>query len=347
MIYILAAIVAAGVLVFVHELGHFILAKLFGMPVEIFSIGYGRPIIKFKRGQTVYGIGAFPLGGYVKITGMDPREIELLPENKKSSFKLQPYWKRAIVASGGPLANIFLAAFLFAAIFMIGIPTPTTTIERVLPNSPAKEAGFRPGDKIIAIDKKAVSNWEEIILTIRRTKKKEMEFEVLRNSQKIALPTSIAQREGVNFIGVVARTSREINRLGLLRSLYQGLIWTGIMTAGVIKALYLLIIGELPFRPVSPIGIVQITSQAAARGINTFLEFLSFITIVLGITNFLPIFPLDGGRVAMWTVERIKRSPLKTQTVVIIQVIGIGLLVVLVTSALYLDIFRPLPSPFE
>jgi regulator of sigma E protease len=347
MIYILAAIVAAGVLVFVHELGHFILAKLFGMPVEIFSIGYGRPIIKFKRGQTVYGIGAFPLGGYVKITGMDPREIELLPEDKKSSFKLQPYWKRALVASGGSLANIFLAVFLFAVIFMIGIPTPTTTIERVLPNSPAKEAGFRPGDKIIAVDKKAVSKWEEVILSIRRTKKKEMEFKVLRNNQEIALRTSITQREGVNFIGVVARTSREISRLGLLESLYQGLIWTGIMTAGVVKAFYLLLIGQMPFRPVSPIGIVQITSQAAAHGINTFLEFLAFITIVLGITNLLPIFPLDGGRMAMWTVERIKGSPLKTQTVVIIQVIGIGLLVVLVMSALYLDIFRPLPSPFE
>ncbi|MFZ3062369.1 MAG: site-2 protease family protein [Actinomycetota bacterium] len=347
MIYILIAIIAAGVLVLVHEFGHFALAKLFGMPVEIFSIGYGRPIIKFKRGETVYGIGAFPLGGYVKIIGLDPRERELLPEDKKSSFKLQPYWKRALVVSGGPIANILLAAFLFAAIFMIGVPTPTTTIEKVLPNSPAKEAGFRAGDKIIAVEKKTVSNWKEVVTTIRRTEKKELEFQVLRKSQKMTLRAALAKREGVNFIGVVARTSREVSRLGLLKSLYQGLIWAGLMTAGVVQAFYLLIIGKLPFRPVSPIGIVQITSQAAAQGINTFLEFLAFITIVLGITNFLPIFPLDGGRVVMWTVEKIKGSPLKTQTVVIVQVIGIGLLVVLLTSAVYLDIFRPLPTPFK
>lgn len=347
MIFVLIAILAAVFLLLVHEFGHFIMAKLFGIPVETFTLGYGRPFLKFKWRKTTYGIGAFPLGAYVKIPGMDPREKELLSEEKKATFKLEPFWKRIMVVSGGPLANIFLAAFLFAAMFMVGVPQPTTVIEKVLPSSPASQAGLKSGDKITAIDNKRVEAWEDAVKAIRASKRKEIEIEVLRRGKKLAFVPKIAKKEGINYIGIQVKESAEPKRLGFFSSLYQGLVWTFLLTVSFFEAIFLTIIGKLPFRPVSPIGIVQITSQAAQHGTIVFLDFLAFITIVLGISNFLPIFPLDGGRVLLWAIERIKGSSLKMQTVVALQVVGVGLLLVIVVSALYLDIFQPLPSPFK
>lgn len=347
MIFVLIAILAAVFLLLVHEFGHFVMAKLFKIPVDVFTLGYGRPFLKFKWRETTYGIGAFPLGAYVKIPGMDPREKELLSEEEKVSFKLQPFWKRVVVVSGGPLANIFLAAFLFAAMFMIGTPTPTTVIEKVMPSSPALRAGLKAGDKITAVDGKRVKTWEDAVKGIRGSTKKTVKIEVLRKGKRFSFVSKIAKKEGINYIGIQVKESAKPNRLGFFASLYQGFVWTVLATAGFIQALALVIVGKLPFRPVSPIGIVQITSQAAQHGIIVFLDFLAFITIVLGISNLLPIFPLDGGRVLLWAIERVKGSSLKMQTVVTLQVIGIGLLVVIVVSALYLDIFQPLPSPFK
>lgn len=347
MIFVLIAILAAVFLLFVHELGHFVMAKIFKMPVHTFTLGYGRPFLKFKWKETTYGIGAFPLGAYVKIPGMDPREKELLSEEEVASFKLEPFWKRILVVSGGPLANIFLAVFLFAAMFMVGVPAPTTVIEKVVPSSPAFQAGLKANDKIIAVGGKRIKTWENVVRGIRASKKETIKIEVLRKGKKLAFISKIAKKEGINYIGIQVKESAEPNRLGFFVSLYQGFVWTVLATVSFIQALALMIVGKLPFRPVSPIGIVQITSQAAQHGIIAFLDFLAFITIILGISNFLPIFPLDGGRAFLWTIERVKGSPLKMQTVVTLQVIGIGLLVVIVVSALYLDIFRPLPNLFK
>lgn len=347
MIFVLIAILAAVFLILVHEFGHFVMAKLFKIPVDVFTFGYGRPFLKFKWKGTTYGIGAFPLGAYVKIPGMDPREKELLSEEERASFNLQPFWKRVIVVSGGPLANIFLAVFLFAAMFMIGVPTPTTVIDKVMPSSPAFQAGLKAGDKITAVGGKRVKVWEDAVKGIRASKEKMIKIEVLRKGKKLSFISRIAKKEGVNYIGIQVRESAKRRRLGLFSSLYQGFVWTALATAGFIQALALVIVGKLPFRPVSPIGIVQITSQAAQHGMIAFLDFLALITIVLGISNFLPIFPLDGGRALLWAIERVKGSPLRMQTVVTLQVIGVGLLIVMVVSALYLDIFQPLPSPFK
>lgn len=345
--FIVVAILATAFLILVHEAGHFVLAKAVGVPVDTFTIGYGRPIVKTTIRGTTYGIGAFPLGGYVKINGLDPREAELLPEAEAARFRVHPFWKRLVIVSGGPLANIMLAVFLFAAVFMIGVPQPTTVIEKVLPDSPAAKAGLQANDRITAVDGRRVAEWDDAVNLIRSTKKTQLEVEVQRADKRVRVTTGVSKRQGVNFIGVQVKVSSEASRVGFFRAIYQGVISTFFASIGFVQALYLIIVGKIPFRPVSPVGIVQVTSQAAQHGVIVFLDFLAFITIVLGISNLLPIIPLDGGRVVLWAVERVKGSPVKTATVVILQVIGVGLLIVLVAMALYLDIFQPLPNPFK
>jgi len=347
-LYIIVGLAALSLLVLIHEMGHFLLAKAFKMPVDVFCIGYGKPLpfLKFKRKETTYGIGPFPFGGYVKIPGLDPRETAFLDdESKIKDFILQPYYKRALMAAGGPIANILAAVLIFSLVMMLGVIEPTTTIDKVTKDSPASKAGIRSGDTITAIDGKKVDDWQALVLAIRGTKKRAIDLKIKRKSQTLILKTGIATKEGQQYIGIIPK-ARTV-RYNPFSAFYQGMLSAIITIASLLVSIYLLIVGKLPFRPVSPIGIVQVTSQAARHGLVAFLDFFAFLNIIIGVTNLFPIFPLDGAKIGLWTMERIKGSFFKTRTVVVLQAIGIGLLLVLVLSAVYMDILRPLPDPFR
>ena len=150
MYYIVGIVLLLGVLVFIHEFGHFYIAKLCGMKVETFSIGMGHKILKFKRGETEYALSWLPFGGYVKILGQDPRE-EIPAKDKHRSFSTMPLWKRFAVVIAGPAANFILAFFVFWLLFAKGFPSPSATVHYVYPASSAATAGFEPGDKIVEI----------------------------------------------------------------------------------------------------------------------------------------------------------------------------------------------------
>jgi regulator of sigma E protease len=151
MYYLVGIILLLGILIFIHEFGHFYIAKICGMKVETFSIGMGHKILTFKRGETEYALSWMPFGGYVKIMGQDPREE--VPENEKHrSFSLMPLWKRYAVVIAGPAANFILAFFVFWALFAKGFPSPSATVHFVHPNTPAAVANLQAGDKIIAIE---------------------------------------------------------------------------------------------------------------------------------------------------------------------------------------------------
>lgn len=347
-VYILIGLIALSLLVLIHETGHFLLAKAFKMPVEVFCIGYGKPLpfLRFKYRETVYGIGPVPFGGYVKIPGLDPREPVYMNDDKKSKdFVLQPYYKRAIMAVGGPLANIIAAVFVFSLVMMLGVTEPTTTITSTLSGSPARKAGLQAGDSIVGIDGKKVDSWQDIVLTIRGTKESTVELKIKRKDRLMTITSDIAVKEGQQYIGVVPRANTV--RYGPLSALYQGIVSAAATIVSLLVSIYMLIVGKLPFRPVSPIGIVQVTSQAARHGVSALLDFFAFLNIIIGVTNLFPIFPLDGAKVGLWSIERIKGSDLKTRTVIALQAIGIGILLVLVLSAVYMDILRPLPDPFR
>lgn len=150
MYYIVGILLLLGILIFIHEFGHFYIAKLCGMKVQTFSIGMGHKIFKFVRGETEYVLSWIPFGGYVKILGQDPRE-EIAPEEQHRSFSKMPIWKRFAVVIAGPLANFILAFFVFWALFAKGFPSPSAVVHFVHPGSPAQIAGIQAGDKVVHI----------------------------------------------------------------------------------------------------------------------------------------------------------------------------------------------------
>ena len=168
-ISIVSVIVLLGVLIFAHELGHFLMAKRAGVGVLKFSLGFGPRIIGRKIGETEYLLSLIPLGGYVKLLGESPGE-ELPEEDKKRSFLKQTVWKRIVIVAAGPVFNLLLALSIFTLVNMIGLPVLTTEVGSLQPDSAAIESGIKAGDRIIAIDGKAVTKWDEISEIVSKSK---------------------------------------------------------------------------------------------------------------------------------------------------------------------------------
>jgi regulator of sigma E protease len=345
--YIFLGILVVSVIVVVHEFGHFGFAKLFGIPVEIFCLGYGKPIIKKKIGGTVYGIGPVPFGGYVKIPGLDPREKDLLPEEEQSNFVLYPYWKRVLMVVGGPFANTIMALLIYAIIFMIGVPGVTTTIESVEAKSPAAKAGLRAEDKVAAINGVKVTTWGQSSEKLHSAKGDSVRVTVVRNGKKLTINSKFATKDGIRYIGILAKRTDYNIGMSFFVAVQAAFIWVATLFYEIFKSLFMLLTGRLPFRPMSPVGIVQVTSQAAQHGYIIFLNFVAFISVAIGATNLIPIFPLDGARALIWTVERAIRRQLSNGAVYAYQFTGVGLLLLATMWALYLDIFKALPDPFK
>jgi regulator of sigma E protease len=345
--YILVGILVVSVIVLVHETGHFVFAKMFGLPVEVFCLGYGKPFIKREWRGTVYGIGPFPFGGYVKIPGLDPREKDLLPEDQQEGFVVHPYWKRTLMVVGGPVANTVMAILIYVIIFMIGVPGVTTTIDSVVKDSPAAKAGVKAGDVVTAVDKRTVKKWDDFVNYVRGTSVKTVRLTVRRSGHSVVLTSAIGVRDGVRYIGVQARPTPYNVGMGFIPAVKGAVSWTANLVYQIFHSLWLLLLGKLPFRPLSPVGIVEVTSQAAQHGFIIFMNFVAFISVAIGATNLIPIYPLDGARAVIWTVEAVIRRQLANWAVLTFQYAGVGLLLVVSAWAVYLDIFKAIPDPFK
>ncbi|WP_457644449.1 RIP metalloprotease RseP [Persephonella sp.] len=204
MISVIAFLIMIGILITIHEFGHFLFARLFGVRVEVFSIGFGPPLIKWKGKETLYQIAVIPLGGYVKMYGEDSMTEPVQGEVDKSafedprSFHAKPRWQKILIAFAGPLFNIVLAVILFASAYMIGIHEPKylkdpVVVGYVHPGSVAEKAGIKPYDKIVAVDGKPVQNWKEFTLAIGMKAAKSAVVEIDRNGEKLILNIQVPQ----------------------------------------------------------------------------------------------------------------------------------------------------------
>ncbi|MEW6108414.1 MAG: RIP metalloprotease RseP [Nitrospirota bacterium] len=183
------AIVLLGILIFVHELGHFLFAKLLGVKVLKFSLGFGPKIVGKTLGETEYRISALPLGGYVKMLGEEPGE-ELQESDKPRAYNHQPVWKRFLIVFSGPVFNIFFASFILSLIFLSGIPLPYADVGTVAENSPAARAGLMTGDRVLEIDGKAMESWNDVVISVIDSSGRELLFKVRRGKEIIALPVN-------------------------------------------------------------------------------------------------------------------------------------------------------------
>ena len=350
---IISFIIVLGLLIFVHEFGHFFFAKLFKVKVLKFSLGFGPRLIGRKVGETEYQISAFPLGGYVNMLGENPGD-KSEPAEQERTFSAKPVWQRFVIVAAGPIFNLAFAVLLFFMIFAaVGMPHPVpgTTIGEISPDSPAAAAGLSKGDAIIAINGNAIEEWEELSRLIRDSEGREVALTVRRGNEVFATVGVPDRQEVKNIFGEVVG---QRYMLGITRSsetVYQPISLPGAMAAGLeqtwsliwltLVAIVKMIQQIIPASELGgPILIAQLAGQQMEVGWINFVYFIALISINLGILNLLPIPILDGGHLVFFTVEAITRRPVSMKVREIAQQVGLVLLISLMFFVFYNDIMR-------
>lgn len=342
----LSAIVILGLLIVVHEYGHFISARLVGVRVEKFSIGFGPKLISKQAGDTEYIISAIPLGGFVKFYG-DTNEGEKL-ENEEDAFLNQPVWKRLIIVSAGPVFNIVLAVALAAGAALYGLPEGSRIIDKVVDDTPAKSAGLLEGDRIDAIDGVVIDTWREVQDVIRQSPEKSLDFEIARGSELLTISIVPAEHTAkgidgkditIGRIGVIPRQIVKSYPLG--EAAYKGVEWTWGVVKLTVWAISKLITREIAADQIAgPVGIMQMAGQAAQTGLANLALFIAMISVNLGILNLLPIPVLDGGHLLFFSIEAVVGRPVKPKYQEMAQQVGIFMLLGLMALAFYNDFAR-------
>jgi len=345
---VIAAVVGLGVLIVFHEFGHFLLAKLSGVGVLTFSVGFGPKLWVKKKGETEYALSAFPLGGYVKMVGEDPDE-EVPQADIEKSFAHKSLLKRIAIVVAGPGFNLLLAVLLLMVVFTFyGVPVMSTQISGVEKGSPAEKAGIVKGDRVTAIDGKPVSQWEDLSSTIKSSGGRALNLEVRRGTENVNITVKPDRKEGRNvfgerkddwIIGISSQVAIEKGNAGLaiVRAFYQTYDYSRI----TLMAFYKMLLGDVSPRNIGgPILIAQMAGQQAQEGLGSFLAFLAVLSINLGVLNLLPIPVLDGGHLLFFTVEAVIRKPVSIKYRELAQQVGICLLALLMVYAFYNDIVR-------
>lgn len=345
---VLAFILVLGPLIFVHELGHFLIAKLFGVRVLKFSLGFGPKVVGRRVGETEYLLSAFPLGGYVKMYGESPGE-EVDQDQRPFSFSHKPVWQRFLVVLAGPLSNLLFAVFLFFALFAgAGVPQPVNEalIGHVGQDSPADRAGLKAGDLILSINGTPVQAWAEVSSLIRLGKGQPVTIVVRRQEAVLTLTGQPTLEEEKNVFGEVIdtryilgiRVADTVVRLPVGEALQAGVQHTWnlirITLLGVVKIVQKVVpASELG----GPVRIAQIAGQQMEVGWGNFIHFAGLLSVSLGILNLFPIPILDGGHLVFFAVEAVRRKPLSMETRERLQMIGLVLLIALMLFVFYND----------
>lgn len=338
MLTILAAIFVFGVLVTVHEFGHFITAKLTGMRVDEFAIGFGPKIYQQKDGETLYSLRAIPLGGYNKIAGMDPDDPE-----EENSFKSKSIPARMLVILAGSLMNFLLPVILFSGIFMInGIEKPVDepVLGTVITDKAADRAGLKVGDKILTINGKQINAWNDIIVSLQENGTKEVSLTAERNGavQTFTMTPEFDEQLGRPLIGISPAVVSE--KPGVADSIKMGFGYTKYIIFAMVDGLQKIVTGKAPAEVAGPIGVAQMAGEVAEKGVLPLISFVAFLSINLGVINLLPLPALDGGHFVLLLLEGVRGKPLGSKAMNTIQTIGVALILAITLFSTFKDITR-------
>jgi regulator of sigma E protease len=349
-------IIVLGVLVFIHEFGHFLLAKKLGVGVLTFSLGFGPKLIGRKIGETQYQISAIPLGGYVKLLGEDRGE-ELKEEDRKRSFSFQPIWKRALIICAGPFFNMLLALVLLCFTFLTyGIPQEElplpSKIGGISYGLPAEKAGLKKGDTVISIDGKTVSTWNELSDLIRKSEGKEVAIQVKRDEKILEFKiTPEMSKEKIKpgekapyVIGITAPLEEltfRYEKVGVGEAISKGIVQTWFYTRFTVVVVAKMITGEISRKMIGgPIEIARQAGKQGSKGLPYLLGLMVLLGVNLGLLNLLPIPILDGGHLLFLVMEAVLRRPLSIRKIEIAQQVGLMLIILLMIFAFYNDLLR-------
>lgn len=340
---ILIALIVFGAIVLVHEFGHYIVAKKSGVKVEEFAIGMGPKLISKQYGETLYSIRLLPMGGFCKMLGEDSASED------KRSFTNKSVGTRIAVIFAGSFMNLVLAFSIIA--WLVGSNGYITTIiDHVLPDTPAANSGFQPGDKIISLDGQKIHIRQEISLILSQTRDNPIEIVASRNGEKITKVITPVIDENTNqgFLGI-SFEARDQGEASLFEILGQSFWQVIFLVKQVIIGFIQIVTGQVSRDQIAgPVGVIQIIGESYESGLKTsfyiaiqnVLYFAAIISANLGVMNLLPVPALDGGRLVFLIIEALRGKPIAVEKEGIIHFIGFALLMVLMVFVLYNDVIR-------
>jgi len=333
---IVGFLLVLGPLVTIHELGHYLVGRWFGVKAEAFSVGFGKEILgRTDRRGTRWKLSALPLGGYVQFAGdMNPAGVPspewlALPEEERNrTFQSKALWKRALIVLAGPLTNLALAVAIFAAFnFAYGkiVQTPidpakTNIVQKFTEESPAREAGIRVGDRIVAINGERVAQFSDIVERVALYPNRRITIEVERGAETLQVPVRIMASQETDRFG----NAMSVGRIGVFSAPYdQKLVPVGAAEAVtlafeqsadtvrmMVLGIYQIIAGDRSVKELGgPIKIAKFSGEQLSLGPEAFVAFVALISINLGFINLLPIPALDGGHLAFYAAEAVRRKP--------------------------------------
>lgn len=358
--YLPYALVVFGLLILFHELGHFAVAKLAGVQVYEFSIGFGPRLTGFRKGETAYNIRIVPLGGFVRMAGMDPeedqreaakkppetnapedRDLMPVPLDARRSFMHQSVLKRMAIIAAGPVMNFALAIMLFTvSIWFYGLPLNKNIIGRVLEGKPAAAVGMQAGDVIDRINGTQVKTWEDLVRIIHKSPNQELKIQVSRGQETKTFNVTPVKDPSTNtgLIGIEYATERP----GVLTSLKLGALKTYEMLKITITFLGKMLARQMPVELSGPVRITSELAKAAETGMITLINIAGFLSIQVGLFNLFPIPALDGSRLMFLGLEGIRGTPIDPTKENFIHLVGLALLLLLMVVITYKDIVQML-----
>jgi regulator of sigma E protease len=334
---IAVAILGLALLIVLHEGGHFVVARLCGMRVERFSIGFGNPLVSFKRGQTIYQIAPIPLGGFVQITGLNPHED--FDRNDPYVYPNRPRWMRLAVLVAGPGANYLTACLLAIIIFMgFGKLTNTTKVDEVMPDSPAQAVGLKKGDVLLEGNGKAVSATYPISTVIKEAKGAPVQVKVRRGDQDLTVTVTPRKdpASGDFRIGIQLGQLRE--PVPPLTALKEAVVLPFVQSAGMLNGFYEMIVGKQKASLSGPVGIARELARRADQGMFDFLWLMMLLSVYLGLFNLLPVPALDGGRALFLAIGALRRKEVNAKTEATVHMVGLVLLLGVFVVVTFKDI---------
>ena len=339
MLTVLACIFVFGILVTVHEFGHFITAKLTGMKVEEFSIGFGPKIFQQQEGETLYSLRMLPLGGYNKIAGMDPED----PEDLERGFNSKPVTSRMLVILAGSLMNFILPVLIFFGIFLaygMEVPQNTPVLGQIVEGYPAAQSGLKEGDRVLSINGQPVSQWPDIRTRLADAGTKPVPFEIQRDKEKLTVTVTpvLNPETGKPFIGVVSSLKK------VQLTPWQAAVSSVTATKNIIKnmyaSLYHMVTGKTKAELSGPVGVAKMAGQVAHKGFDMLLQFTAMLSLNLAIINLLPLPALDGGHFLILLIEAITGHKLGKTAMQNIQKVGVAMILAITIFATFKDLTR-------